>query len=85
MARIIHKGIEYLDMVIIDGSIVLQSLHQDVIFENGYKNVCARLSDEYWAGGFNCTERDYILEYEVEAMKDYIKEHDGIVQINNVN
>lgn len=85
MKHVIHKNIEYLDMVIIDGNIVLQSLHQDVVFENGYTEVCKELREEYWLGRYNCTERDYILEYEVEAMKDYIKERDGVVVINNVN
>lgn len=85
MKNIIHKGIEYLDLVIIDGNIVLQSLKQDVIFENGYNEVCNQLKDEYWKQQYKCSERDYVLEYEVEAMREYIKERDGIVQVHSLN
>lgn len=85
MKHVIHKGIEYLDLVIIDGNIVLQSLHQDVIFENGYTEVCNQLKAEFWKQQYKCSERDYVLEYEDEAMLEYIKERDGIIQVNNIN
>lgn len=85
MKHVIHKGIEYLDLVIIDGDIVLQSLKQDVIFENGYTEVCEKLKDEYWKQQYKCSERDYVLEYENEAMLEYIKDRDGVVQIHSLN
>lgn len=85
MKHVMYNGVEYLDLVIIDGNIVLQSLAQDVIFENGYTEVCKELADEYWLGRFNCTERDYILEYENEAMLEYIKNKKGLEVIHNNN
>lgn len=85
MKHVIHKGIEYLDMVVIDGNIVLQSIHQDVVFEDGYIDVYTQLSEEYHKQQYNCPLRDYISEYQVAAMLEYIKERDGVVVVNNVN
>lgn len=84
MKQVTYKGQLY-EAVIIDGNIVLQSLKQDVVFENGYKNVCANLEAEWWSAGAIGSSRDYVLEYEVDAILEYIKDHEGVVTINDLN
>lgn len=84
MKRITHKGKEY-EAVIIDGNIVLQSLEQDVVFEKGYNNVCAELEKEWWSAGAIGSSRDYVLEYEQDAILDYIKNNEGVTLVNNNN
>lgn len=71
MNKITFKGSEF-EIVVIDNNICLQSLERDLVFENGYSEVCAQLEKEWTRQGGYGNLRDYILEYEVEAMRDYM-------------
>ena len=84
MKKVSYKGNDY-EAVIIDGSIVLQSLHQDVVFENGYTDVMDSLEQEWVHFGAKGSLRDYQLEHEEDAILQYIKLMDGVVVVNNVN
>lgn len=79
-----HNGKEY-DLVIIEDSICLQSLHQDIVFENGYREVCRELANEWWKQGAIGSQRNYILEYETEAILEYIKNKKGQEIVHNNN
>lgn len=83
--QITHKGILYNDLIIVDGDIILQSVAQDVHFENGYNEVVQRLKDEWWDSGAIGSQREYIHQYETESILDFIKDRDGIVVVNNLN
>lgn len=83
--QITHKNLVYDDLIVVDGDIILQSVTQDVHFEGGYNEVVQRLKDEWWSLGAIGSQRNYINEYEVEAMLDFIKDRDGIVVVNNLN
>jgi hypothetical protein len=78
------NGIDY-EIVIIDDAIVLQSLGQDVVFENGYREICRELANEWWKQGAIGSQRNYILEYENEAIQEYIKNKKGLEVIHNNN
>lgn len=84
MKKLTYKGNEY-EAVIIDGNIVLQSLHQDVVFENGYTDVMDSLAEEWKYLGGKGSLREYQLEHEEDAILQYIKLMDGVVVVNNVN
>lgn len=84
MNKITHNGNEY-EIVIIDDSIHLQSVDKDIIFENGYREVCRELANEWWKMGAIGSQRNYILEYETESILEYIKNKKGqeIIHQNN--
>lgn len=84
MKKISYNGLDY-DIVIIDNSICLQNLHQDVVFENGYTDVMDSLEQEWVHFGAKGSLRDYQLEHEEDAIIQYIKLMDGVVVVNNVN
>lgn len=85
MKTIEIKGITYDNICIIDGNIVCQSLKQDLVFENGYTIICDQLTDEWRKQGSIASSRDYVLEYENEAILEYVRENEGVVQVNNLN
>lgn len=80
-----YKGKDYSDAVIIDGSILLQSLEQDVIFEGAYNTIIENLKNEWWNQGAYGSQRAYIQEYETASILEWIKDHEGqvIVHANN--
>lgn len=84
MKKVTHNGAEY-DLVIIDDAIYLQSLHKDIVFENGYREVCRELANEWWKQGAVGSQRNYILEYETESMLEYIKNKKGEEVVHNNN
>lgn len=84
MKKIPYQGNEY-EAVIIDGNIVLQSLTQDVVFEGAYLTVCESLKKEWWSQGAIGSQRNYVLEYENDAIMDYIKLHNGVVIVHDLN
>lgn len=75
------------EIVVIDTDIVLQNIHRDVIFSSGYTKVCEKLEKEWRQQGAFGKLRDYILEYEVESMIEYVEAHkeEGEVIENHVN
>lgn len=85
MKQVTIKGHTYDDIVIIDGSIVCQSKEKDLIFEDGYTEVCEQLKEEWWSHGGYGNQRDYVLEYETESILEYVKDHEGIEAVNNLN
>lgn len=84
MKKVTYNGAEY-DLVIIDDSIYLQSLAKDIVFENGYREICRELANEWWKNGAIGSQRGYILEYETESILEYIKNKKGeeVVHQNN--
>jgi hypothetical protein len=85
MKHTINKdGIEY-EIVIIDDAIVLQNLKQDIVFEGAYADIVEELKSEWWSQGAIGSQRAYILEYETEAILEYVKDHKGVTVINNLN
>lgn len=84
MKKVLYKGLEY-EAVIIDGSIVLQSLTQDVTFEGAYLTIVDNLKKEWWSNGALGSQRAYVLEYETESILEWIKDHEGTVQIHELN
>lgn len=86
MKPITFKGNDY-DLCITFGSIELQSTDRDFIFENGYNKVCAQLEKEWYQQGAFGNLKDYIYEYDVEAICQYVKDHEAeaieIIHQNN--
>lgn len=72
MNKITFKGSEF-EIIVIDNSITLQSLERDLVFENGYGEVCAQLEKEWTRQGGYGNLSNYIVEYESEAIVDYVR------------
>lgn len=85
MKQVTIKGHTYDDIVIIDGAIVCQSLEKDLIFEDGYTKICEELKDEWYKQGAYGNSRDYVLEYETEAILNFVQDNEGIEAVNDLN
>ena len=84
MNKTTYKGQDY-EIVIIDGSIFLQSLSQDVIFEGAYLTIIENLKNEWWSQGAYGSQRAYIQEYETASILEWIKDHEGQVIVHQNN
>lgn len=70
------KGIDY-DVCIIDGAICLQSLHRDIVFENGYYLLKDEATDLWIKGGRGFGPQDFI--------EDYVRDNIGAWCLDNLS
>lgn len=82
------KGKSY-QIVIEDGAIELQSLHETIMFQDAYTQICNELEAEYWQDGWshNYSLKDFIDYHEHERIRCYLDENrnEGIIIDHNLN
>lgn len=81
------NGINYDTICIIDGNIICQSLHQDLIFENGYDLLRDEARNLWVRKGRGFGVADFIAEYLDDNLEQWVKNNLelGKLEVYNLN
>lgn len=84
MKQIEINGIHY-DAVIIDGAIVLQSITQDIVFDNGYELLKDEASSLWSKSGRGFGPSDFINDYVNENIEQWVMNNLELGRVETYN